>query len=111
MSVHDNILAGKYENRVPRRPEPLNIDPERVTIAEADRMRAAREDRKREQYRKHAEEGSRLMAQLRADLEAEHGLTGHPKADAVWNMAWDRGHSAGYTEVASEYEDLAELVK
>lgn len=30
-------------------------------------------------------------------------------ADKVWEMAWDAGHSAGYYEVESHYQDFAEL--
>jgi len=61
----------------------------------------------RQAYR---EETSRLEAQFKADLLAELGITKHPKADALYRMAWDRGHSCGFSEVVSEAEELAELL-
>ena len=46
-----------------------------------------------------------------ATLEARHGLTGHPKADKLYSLAWDMGHSAGYGEVENYYSDMADLLK
>lgn len=52
-----------------------------------------------------------LEAEFKVDLLDEHGLTGHPKADRAFTMAWDRGHASGYQEVANEFDDLADLLK
>lgn len=52
----------------------------------------------------------RLEDQFKVDLLADLGLTGHPKADKVYALAWQRGHSSGYSEVYNEAIDLAELV-
>lgn len=49
-------------------------------------------------------------ARLRGDLEEVFGLKRHPKADKVWEMAWERGHSTGVMPVIDEYGDLAELL-
>ena len=48
---------------------------------------------------------------LKTDLETEHGLTNHPKRDKLWSLAWEHGHSYGYSEVAGYYEDFSELLK
>lgn len=56
-------------------------------------------------------EEDRLVARLRADLAAEHGISGHPKEPKVWALAWDYGHAYGASDVRSYYDDLAELVK
>lgn len=45
-----------------------------------------------------------------AKLEAKHGLSGHPKADKLYALAWDMGHSAGYHEVEIYYADMADLL-
>lgn len=45
---------------------------------------------------------------LRRDLEREHGMMGHPKADLLYSIAWEEGHSAGYAEVALQYGKLVE---
>ena len=84
MSIHDNISQGKYRNRLEFFETTRDI------------------------YRA---ETNRLDAQFRADLEAEHGLANHPKADKIYSLAWEYGHSAGYIEVALYYEDLIELIR
>lgn len=40
----------------------------------------------------------------------EYGVVNHPKAQKVWDMAWERGHSSGYDSVRSEFEELVELI-
>ena len=56
-------------------------------------------------------ETARLEALFRSDLEDEHGMKGHPKADLLFSKAWSMGHSSGYGEVANYYDDLVDLVK
>ena len=55
-------------------------------------------------------ESRRLEDLFKRDALDDVGLFGHPKAEKAFNMAWDRGHSAGYSEVYSELQDLAELL-
>jgi hypothetical protein len=52
-----------------------------------------------------------IAEQFRKDLEEEHSMTGHPKADKLYAKAWEDGHSAGFAEVENVYSDLIELVK
>jgi len=56
-------------------------------------------------------ETARLEALFRSDLEDEHDMKGHPKANMLFSKAWSLGHSAGYSEVANYYDDLVDLVK
>lgn len=51
-----------------------------------------------------------VKAKFRAALEKEYHTTGSPKADLLWEMAWDAGHSCGLSEVLSYYEKFAALV-
>ena len=53
----------------------------------------------------------KLDARFKQDVLRENGLAGHPKAEKVWDLAWEEGCSAGYEEVAARVERLAELVK
>ena len=53
---------------------------------------------------------SELMAQFKADLLEELGLTWHPKADLLYSMAWDEGHSEGLQRVYYCAEELSELL-
>ena len=48
---------------------------------------------------------------FKADLLAEHGLTDHPKAQAIYRLAWEHGHAGGLSEVVNYFIEFAELVK
>jgi len=39
-----------------------------------------------------------------------YGVIDHPKVELAYDLAWDRGHSAGYHEVVSEFDDIVELI-
>jgi hypothetical protein len=56
-------------------------------------------------------ETARLETKFRDDLEEEYDMVGHPKADILFSKAWQMGHSAGYGEVASYYDELYDLVR
>jgi hypothetical protein len=52
-----------------------------------------------------------LNEKFKEDVLAEFGLTGHPKADKVYAMAWEHGHANGLSEVEYWVGELVELVK
>ena len=52
-----------------------------------------------------------LARKFRADLEAEHDMAGHTKAEKLYSLAYEHGHSSGYEEIAYWYEELVDLVK
>ena len=56
-------------------------------------------------------ETSRLQEEFKRDLFEEHGVTGHPKAERCYSLAWVYGHSAGLDEVANYFDDLVDLIK
>jgi len=47
---------------------------------------------------------------FQAEILATLGIANHPKASKLWEMAYERGHSGGYYEIAQEAERLAELL-
>lgn len=55
-------------------------------------------------------ETSRLNELFKADALEYHGLTGHPKADKAYRLAWENGHSSGYQEVFNHLYDYADLL-
>jgi RNase adaptor protein for sRNA GlmZ degradation len=57
------------------------------------------------------EDQTRLNEEFYNDLMEHLELVGHPKANKVYNLAYQFGHSAGYSEVLYYAEELAELVK
>lgn len=49
--------------------------------------------------------------EFKADLLQAYGVTGNPKSDRAFSIAWEHGHSCGYSEVAIVFADLVELIK
>jgi len=47
---------------------------------------------------------------FRSFLEQEQGTTGHPKAQHLWDLAWEHGHANGYLEVCFWYSELKVLI-
>lgn len=81
--VYDDVIAGKYQNRL---------------------------DYSKDKAAYHRED-ARLTLQFEIDLAEEFGISAHPKRSTLWQIAWDLGHSAGYTEIFSYYSDLSRLLK
>lgn len=111
MNVRDNLSTGKYENKVPYSIEKVPVNEETMTVRQAREHKESEKQRSRDQTRKHRENEGVMSALVKRDLEVQEGLAGHPKADLLWSIAWDRGHSSGYSEVINEYEQMAELLK
>ena len=49
--------------------------------------------------------------EFKNDLEEAYGVQYNPKAQKLFQIAWDYGHSAGYYEVLGYYDELIELIK
>ena len=62
----------------------------------------------REEYRNN---DHRLFLEFKADLIEEHGLTGHSKAEKLFERVWDLRHADGYEAVASVFEDFVDLLQ
>ena len=111
MSVFDFINEGRYENKVPFHVVTARVDENNMTVRNAREHQEEQKRRKREQERLHHEESNRLCGIFKDDLENEYGTKGHPKADKLFSLAWEQGHSSGYHEVACAYDDLAGLLQ
>ena len=55
------------------------------------------------------EERLRLEEEFRKDLIAEYKMSHHPKANKLFNKAWDMGCSGGLEEIEYYFRDLVEL--
>lgn len=122
MDAFKKYIQGAYENKLtvpvkPTEPAVLRKRAGVLTAAEQESLpeviRAYEAEKKAYETARVAynAESGRLMAQAQADLEADHGIVGNPKADMLWSKAWDRGHAYGLGEVISIYGDLVDLVK
>jgi len=47
----------------------------------------------------------------KVNLERKYGVEGHPKADLIFQLAWEYGHSSGWSEVETYYIDLVEIIQ
>lgn len=61
-------------------------------------------------YEERMKEGKRIKLEHRTALETEYSMTGHPKAEQLYQLAWDYGHSSGLHEVGYFYGELIQLV-
>jgi len=115
--VRTKIKNGDYENKLPYPRKPSK--PNGGTVLNAKDAAAFLEAFKaydaalvdyhadRDAYNR---ESGEIYDTFKADVLAELGLTDHPKADKLFGMAWDHGHSSGYSDVLSWAEEFAELV-
>jgi hypothetical protein len=55
------------------------------------------------------EENLRLQEEFRKDLIEKYNMTGHPKANQLFDKAWDFGCSLGYDAIEDYFQDLKEL--
>lgn len=79
---------------------------EEQIAAEKERMRAERREERRVAAERHRQELGRFNVELLAEL----GLTGHPKAEVLLDMAWTYRGDEGYEQVRSFAKVLAELL-
>lgn len=56
-------------------------------------------------------EESRLYKKFQQDLFEDYGVSDNPKRFKCFALAWERGHSCGYSEVHGLFGDLVELIK
>lgn len=70
------------------------------------------QERWREDLNKYGSEDRRLYELFKASLIYAHDLDpGKEKTQKAFDLAWDKGHSAGHYEVIQEFDELVELIK
>jgi hypothetical protein len=111
MDVRQNLAEGKYDNKVEYHYERVPVDEENMTVKQAREHEANEKQKQRQQKQIHREEESRLSALIKSDLELEHGVAGHRNADKLWGLVWEHGHSGGYGDIISYYEDFVVLIQ
>lgn len=57
------------------------------------------------------ENDAKARADLRKMLSELYELSDHPKEQKLWDMAWEYGHSNGFSEVVLRYDEMASLMK
>jgi hypothetical protein len=102
-----------YKNTLPSKvPEDARV---RVQLSEARKALAAASEallnEGKRTYAAYCEESVRLHDKFKADALEELGLTGHPKAEKLFEKAWEKGHSDGLYSVYEWMETLKELIE
>lgn len=54
--------------------------------------------------------GNRINSTFKKELLEALGIAKHPKADMLYDRAWEDGYSSGYSEVTMIAEDLVNLL-
>lgn len=66
-------------------------------------------------YKEQKDDYNRRMNELnelfKNDLLEDVGLENHPFRDKIFAYAWSEWHSGGYSEIASHFVELADLIK
>jgi|WetSurMetagenome_2_1015567.scaffolds.fasta_scaffold802603_2 hypothetical protein len=63
------------------------------------------------QWKAVKEEDNRLNGEFVKDLYETFGVTNNPKANKAYALAYDYGHSSGYSEIFNYFADLVELIR
>lgn len=51
-----------------------------------------------------------LTHEFKMALAKEYGVTKHPKLERCFSLAWEHGHSSGYSEVANYFDSFVSLI-
>lgn len=97
-SVEDKLRDGDYKTKLPYVVN--RVDPKGHKAYRADQSRL------QDQFRTDALVELKLL-ELSTNEEV---LFKHPKAELLWDKAWDRGHHGGLAEVWNEIQDLKDLI-
>lgn len=69
------------------------------------------EEAYRTKSKKYGEEVHKLHDEFMNDLFEDFGVQDNPKRHKAFELAYDRGHANGYSEVYNEFDELVELIR
>lgn len=97
--------------KIRKSPAPFTLSFEEKLRADYYRTKLPYGERGSKERLAHQAENDRLYEEFRRDMFEHYGVTGHPKVETAYRIAWEHGHSAGYSEVDSYFSELLELLK
>jgi hypothetical protein len=56
-------------------------------------------------------DSDKLDDQFKADALEELGVTRHPKAQRLYELAYEHGHAGGYSDIWTYLNDFADLIR
>lgn len=69
------------------------------------------EDEFNEALKLYRDDQNKLYNEFVSDLYDDLGINGNPKADLLYEIAYDKAHSGGYEEVYYMAKSLVDLIK
>jgi hypothetical protein len=64
-----------------------------------------------ENHKVFTEKQGEVYAEFKVELLKELDIENNPKAELLYSIAWDKGHSGGLCDIWSEACDLVDLIK
>lgn len=68
-----------------------------------------------EEYKEHkkiySQAEQNLYQEFQTDLFSEFGVSNVPKRFKCFDIAWEKGHANGYSEVYNEFADIVDLIR
>jgi hypothetical protein len=68
-------------------------------------------ERYNEEVARYRESQKRLDKEFKDDLFEHLGITNNPKANDLYHIAYELGHSSGFSEIANYAYDLVKLIR
>jgi hypothetical protein len=68
------------------------------------------EDAYKAHRKEYNDERAKLQQEFKDDLFAQFNVTDNPKRFKCFELAWDKGHAYGHSEVYSYFSDFVELI-
>lgn len=59
---------------------------------------------------KYRHDNAEMIKKLKQDIIEEAGVVDNPKANDLWDIAWDQGHSSGLNEVYNYFFDYLKII-
>lgn len=106
-TLSEKISSGYYMGHDLRRPH----KPENTLSARASGLYAKAKAKYKSDMEEYRGKSKQREAEFKTDLLEEYGVTDHPKADKAFSIAWDIGHSNGFSEIEHYFTELLPLLK
>lgn len=112
-SIHDKIRDRDYDPKVsyPQKSDfkiVEHVKTERLGVRTIEGFDTEGYNCARSAY---ASEELRLREQFKNDAFEEAGISDNSKREKCYDLAWEHGHSSGYSEVFNYLNEFAELIK
>jgi len=106
--LYQNIVRGDYDSKLPYPPYRKDKNDNY-----ADRERHLTADQEMKEARKNDKHQLKeaFTADLRQYIEHELGTITNDQFNAIFDKAWEDGHSSGYSEVLIYADDIIDVVK